>query len=335
MKRRISLQLPWNPDHLDTFLAWVRAADEAGVHSIWLNEGFGHDVFSGLALAAQQSRRVLLGASIVNIYSRTPGALAQHFATIDQLSGGRVLVGLGTSAPGVIERFHGLAYERPLTRLRETVELLGLFWQRKRFSYQGRVFHLDRTLEMGVTPVQPSPPVFLATMAPAGVRLTAEVADGWLPAWIPDSRVAGEIAELRQLAAGQGRDPAALLVRGPNTTVVVNDPARAERQRRQRAETLAFFVARNGEFYYRQFERQGLAEAAKAIRAAWTQGGAAAAVAATPPDMAGQFSFIGELSACIAHLDAQQSAGVDIHPVAVDSDDPAEVTAALTALVEG
>lgn len=133
----ICLQLAWNPNDLDGFLLRARIADEAGVHSLWLNEGFGHDAFSGLGLLARETQRVRLGTSIVNVFSRTPGALAQQFATIDQLSGGRVVVGFGTSAPGVIERFHGLPFERPLARTKETVELLRLYWRKERFTYEG------------------------------------------------------------------------------------------------------------------------------------------------------------------------------------------------------
>ena len=100
--RRISVSLAWDPTHIDEFLALARAADEAGVETLWLSEGFGHDAFSGLALLARETQRAKLGTSVVNVYSRTPGALAQHFATIDELSGGRVIVGLGASGPGVM-----------------------------------------------------------------------------------------------------------------------------------------------------------------------------------------------------------------------------------------
>jgi len=103
---RIGLQLACDPAHLDAFLETARAADNAGVHSLWVNEGFGHAAFSGLAVLVRETRSVTLGTSIVNVYSRTPGALSQHFGTIDELSGGRMIIGLGASASGVIERLH-------------------------------------------------------------------------------------------------------------------------------------------------------------------------------------------------------------------------------------
>ena len=138
--RRISISLAWDPAHLDEFLALARAADEAGVETLWLSEGFGHDAFSGLALLARETQRAKLGTSVVNVYSRTPGALAQHFATIDELSGGRVIVGLGASGPGVIERFHGLPFEAPKARIRETIALLRAYWSKQRFDHPGPRF---------------------------------------------------------------------------------------------------------------------------------------------------------------------------------------------------
>ena len=213
--RRISLSLPWNPESVDSMLEWAQDADSPGVDSIWINEGFGHDAFSGLTLMARETDRIALGTPIVNVFSRTPGALAQQFATIDQLSGGRVRVGLGASAPGAIERFHGLSFEAPLRRLRETTELLRLYWSRARFDYDGPVHSIELALPMGTEPVQESPPIYLATLHPRSVRLTAEVADGWLPAWIPAERLAGEIAQIRGWVAEAGRDASAFDVRAP------------------------------------------------------------------------------------------------------------------------
>jgi alkanesulfonate monooxygenase SsuD/methylene tetrahydromethanopterin reductase-like flavin-dependent oxidoreductase (luciferase family) len=331
---QICLQLAWNPTDVEGFLARARMADEAGAHSVWVNEGFGHDAFSGLALLARETGRVRLGTSIVNVFSRTPGALAQHFATIDQLSGGRVLVGLGVSSAGVAGRFHGVPFERPMARLRETVELLRLYWRKERFSYQGRVFSIDRALAMGVDPVQLEPPVFLATLAPRSVALTARIADGWLPAWIPHDRLGPEIAHLREGVRAAGRDPAAFTVRSPGTTVVVLDERAAAQVREARRRTLAFFVARNGEFYFNQFRRHGLAAEAEAIRAAWDGGGPEAAYAATPPEMAGRFDFVGDVDACMAHIARQSALGVDLHTVTTAGGPSGEAAEAIATLAK-
>ncbi|MGE0600503.1 MAG: LLM class flavin-dependent oxidoreductase [Dehalococcoidia bacterium] len=330
---KIGVQVAWDPLHLDAFLQTARAADEAGVHSLWVNEGFGHDAFSGLAILARETRNVRLGTSIVNVYSRTPGALAQHFATIDELSGGRVIIGLGASAQGVVERFHGQPFTSPRRRLAETATLLRQYWKKERFSHSGEHFQIDRALELGARPVQEAPPIYFATMAPASVRDTAEIADGWLPTWIPNSRLQREIATLRQWSEAAGRPANAVSVRSPGSTVVANESELAAIRSNQRA-TLAFFIARNGEFYYRQFARQGLGDAADAIREAWNTGGREAALQALPEGLDGEFGYAGNIEGCIEHLHAQESAGVDVHMVSLGQTAQADAVSTLRALAE-
>ncbi len=331
--RRVSISIPWDPRNRESLLARARAADDAGVDTIWVNEGFGHDAFSGLTLLAVETERARLGTSIVNVYSRTAGALAQHFATLDQLSDGRIVAGLGSSGSGVIERFHGMPYQPSIQRLRETIELLRAFWRHERVTHHGRWFDLDRALVMGVDPVQPELPIYLATLHPRSVRLTAEQADGWLPIWIPFERLEAAIAELRGWSTAAGRSGDAVEVRAPGSVAVVEDAGRAEAMRAQRRQQLAFFVARNGDFYYRQFVRHGLADEAAAIRRAWEGGGAEAGVTAVPPGLEDHFDFVGPVEACIERLEAQAERGVDLHPVSVNTEHQAEWAAAILRLV--
>ena len=321
MARRISISLPWDPRDAAEIFERARNADEAGVDTIWMNEGFGHDAFSGLTLLATHTSNARIGTAIVNAYSRTPGALAQHFATIDQLSEGRVIIGLGSSGPGVIERFHGMPFQPAIGRLREVVELLGAIWRHERVTHHGHWYDLERALVLGVDPVQPDPPIYLATLHPNSVRMTAEIADGWLPAWIPFGRLASEVAQVREWASEAGREPSAITVRAPASVTVCNDAERAEALRRGRRQQLAFFVARNGDFYYRQFGRHGFADEAAAIKRAWDDGGAEAGVAAVPDDLPGQFDFIGDVDQCIERLDEQSEAGVDLHQISIVDDD--------------
>lgn len=330
---KIGLQLAWDPAYLDAFLSTAHVADEAGVHSLWVNEGFGHDAFSGLAILARETRNAMLGTSIVNVYSRTPGALAQHFATIDELSGGRSIIGLGASAQGVIERYHGQPFAAPRQRLAETAELLRAYWKRERFTHDGRIFHIDRALQLGARPVQAAPQIFFATMAEASVRTTAEVADGWLPTWTPIDRLGGEIAKLRSWSIQAGREATAIQVRSPGNTVVAA-AGEIDAIRQSQREMLAFFIARNGDFYYRQFQRQGLGDEAEAIRAAWAGGGRDAALAAMPVGLEARFNFAGDIDACREHLVRQQELGVDIHMVSLGPSARPDARNVLRALAE-
>ena len=318
--RRLSVNLPWNPDHVETFLNRARLADEIGIDTIAVIEGYGHDAFSGLTLLARETKRARLASAVVNVFSRTPPALAMQFGTIDQLSGGRIVVGLGASGPGAIERFHGVPFERPFARVRETMEVLRLTWQRERFDYDGEWTKIERSIVTGMVPVQPTPPIHLATLHPNAVRLTAEQADGWMPAWIPNDRLAVEVAKVRELAVAAGREPGAVEVRSPAATVIASEPEAAARAEREHTQGMAFFAVRSGPMYWNQFQRQGLGAEVEAMRDAWNEGGPLAAAEAGA-ETSLRFGVRGGLEDCIAQLELQAQAGVDLHQVASAASD--------------
>ena len=184
---------------MDRERAFVRAkaAEDAGVDSLWVAEAWGRDAFSLLTQVAERTSRIQLGTGIVNIYSRTPAALAQHFATLDELSGGRVIIGLGNSGPNVIEHFHGVPFQPALRRMRETVELLRLFFKHEPVKYAGEIFKLERGFTLRFDPVRKEVPIYLATLNPKSVKMTAELADGWMPVMIPIDQLATEVAARR------------------------------------------------------------------------------------------------------------------------------------------
>ncbi len=127
MARKLTIGVNWQGRFdFKALIERAKLADQAGIHSIWVAEAWGRDAFTLLTLLAEHTHKIQLATSIVNIYSRTPAALAQHFATLDEFSGGRMIIGLGTSGPQVIEHFHGVPFNPPLTRMRETVDIINL-----------------------------------------------------------------------------------------------------------------------------------------------------------------------------------------------------------------
>src|SRR5262245_47238397 len=175
--------------------AQLEAADEGGIHSVWTGEAWGPDAITQLALAAAWTKRVQIGSAIVNVYSRTPAALAQHFGTLDIVSGGRMILGLGTSGANVIEHFHGVPFQRGLRRLREYIDIINTLMSGTPLNYEGQIFHMSRGFTLRFQPLRPHIPIYIASLNPASVRMTARHADGWLPIWIPVDRLAGESAD--------------------------------------------------------------------------------------------------------------------------------------------
>jgi F420-dependent oxidoreductase-like protein len=331
MSYRLSVGVDWQGElDREALFARVAAADRGGVHSVWVAEAWGRDAFSLLTQLAERTSRVQLGTGIVNVYSRSPGALAQHFATLDELSGGRAIIGLGASGPNVIEHFHGVPFDRPLARIRETVEVIDALLAGRPLVHRGEVFRLERGFTLRFTPVRPHIPVFIASLGPRSVRQTAAIADGWLPIWTPIGDLAGEIARFRAAAARAGRDPASVLVRSAGTTVLTTDPPRALKAARR---TLAFYVARMGDFYRQHLTRLGYGEIAAAITRAYAEGGSGAGLAATPEDLTQAMGLVtGSVDEARTRLAQEEAAGVDIHQVRLEGFPPEEMERIYAAL---
>src|ERR1700691_935273 len=155
MARKLAVGVNWQgkPDFKGT-IEKAKIADAAGIHSIWVAEAWGRDAFTLLTLIAEHTAHAQMATSIVNIYSRTPAALAQHFGTLDELSGGRAIIGLGTSGPQVIEHFHGVKFTPALTRMREYVEIINLLMAGAPLNYHGKLFRLERGFTLRFDPVR-------------------------------------------------------------------------------------------------------------------------------------------------------------------------------------
>src|SRR5882724_5750756 len=145
MTRKLAISLNWSEQFdLKGLIERAKIADAAGIHSIWVTETWGHYALTMLTTFVEHTSRIQLATAIVNIYSRTSAALAQHFGTLDKLSNGRMIIGLGTSSPQVVEHFHGVKFNPPLTRLKETVEIINLLLAGDALNYEGKLFKMSR-----------------------------------------------------------------------------------------------------------------------------------------------------------------------------------------------
>jgi F420-dependent oxidoreductase-like protein len=319
--RRISIGINWQGGFdMDSVVEQAKLADDSGVDSIFVAEAWGRDAFTTLAVLARETRNVKLGTSIVNIFSRTPAALAQHFATLDELSGGRMIIGLGASGPNVIEDFHGIKFERPLTRMREYVDIINILNRGERLNYDGHFFQLGRGFTLrDVNLVRDHIPIYIASLTPKSVQLTAAIADGWFPIYVPRHQWTDQVETFQQYVRAAGRDPEEVTIRSAATVSVTDEP---ERTYQGIASTTSFYIARMGDFYYEHFVRMGYADEANAVRAAWRDGGAEAGAEAIPEDLRHDLGVGGSVEECAEWLDAAEEAGYRLHGVNVQERDP-------------
>lgn len=317
--RTLSIGVRWTGTNTDAVIREAKMADEIGVDSLFVPELWGHDAFTLLALLARETRRIKLGTAIVNIFSRSPGALAQQFGTLDQLSQGRMAIGLGTSGPNVIEHFHGVKFEKPFTRMREYVEIINSLMRKEPLHYQGDIHRLERGFTLRFDPVRSHIPIWIASITPKSIRQTAAIADGWLPIFLPKERWRQQLELFHAEVRAAGRDPSEVQVRCPYTVTVTDQPERVAATRRENA---AYYIARMGNFYYDHFVRMGYGAIADGVRKAWAEHGSAAGAAALPDALVDQLGAAGDVGRCCEALDEAAAAGFSLLSVSVTEPDP-------------
>ena len=186
---RISTPLDYSAN-LNASVALAQQFESAGIDQIWIAEAYGFDAVSLIGFLAARTRSVGLGTGVLNVFSRSASAIAQTAAGLDALSEGRFTLGLGTSGPQVIEGFHGIAYDRPLTRLQEVVAVCRMAWRREPLQLHGSTIEVPlkrgnvdevRPLKLINRPIRSAIPLYLAALGPKSVEFCAAAADGWFP----------------------------------------------------------------------------------------------------------------------------------------------------------
>ena len=275
-------------------LALARAADRLGYAVVWTAEAYGSDAPSMLAWIAGQTRRIDLGAAVMQIPARTPAMTAMTAATIDTLSGGRFRLGLGVSGAQVSEGWHGVRFGKPLARTREYVDIVRLAVARKPVAYDGEYYTLPlpdgpgKALRLGFHPPRAAIPIYLAAMGPRNLELAGEIADGWLAIFFaPDA--AGEY--LQHIERGRARSGQGLIGFdvAPSVPVVVGDDlaACADAVRPYAALYVGGMGSRDQNFYNQLVVRLGYADAAARVQDLYLDRNLRDAAAAVPQAFGG------------------------------------------------
>ncbi|EFC81904.1 LLM class flavin-dependent oxidoreductase [Parafrankia sp. EUN1f] len=323
-------------DHLELTLA----AEEYGYASVWTAEAYGSDAISPLAWLGSRTSRITLATGLAQLSARTPACLAMTAATLDHLSGGRFLLGLGVSGPQVVEGWYGQPFARPLARTREYVDILRAVWRRDApvtsdgphyplplspsapaaasglpssaaaataASGPARgVTGLGKPLKITTHPLRPRIPVYLGAEGPGNVALAAEIADGWLPIFYHPER--GPAAYAAALAGA----PADFSIACP-VTVVVDDDVEAALLRIKW--TLAFYLggmgAKDVNFHVDVVSRFGFADAAARVQQLFLAGEREAAVRAVPDDLADGIALVGPWARIRERLELWRASPVD------------------------
>ena len=304
-------------------LEMARVADQLGYAVVWAAEAYGSDAATVLSWVAAQTERIDVGSAIFQIPGRTPANTAMTAATLDTLSGGRFRLGLGVSGPQVSEGWHGVRFDKPLTRTREYVDIVRKALARERLTYSGEFFTLPlpdgpgKALTLTVHPVRERIPIYLAAVGPRNLELAGEIADGWLAIFFDPDHAGELLGHIRT-----GRDKAGLSMEGfdivPTVPVVIGDDieACAEPVRAYCALYIGGMGSREKNFYNALAVRMGYADAAARIQDLYLAKDYAGAAAAVPLEFIQRTALIGPPDAIAERLTAYANAGVTTLTVA-------------------
>jgi F420-dependent oxidoreductase-like protein len=300
-------------DHLKV----VQEAERLGYDSVWAAEAYGSDTATVLAWLAAGTSKIKLGSAIFQIPARSPGMTAMTAATIDVLSGGRMLLGLGTSGPQVAEGWHGQRFGRQLKRTREYVEVLRMALARERVEYHGETIELPlpdgpgKPLKLMISPVQDRIPIYLAAIGPKNTALAGEIADGWLPIFFSPEHVAEVRAPLEEGAARSAHSLDGFDM-APTVNTYISDDVAAARDRMR--PFLALYIggmgSREQNFYNQLVQRYGFEDAALKVQNLYLEGKKEEAAAALPDALIDLITLCGGRDAVRDRLAAFRDAGV-------------------------
>ena len=319
---RLGLNLGyWSSGPSDT-VALGLEAERVGFHSLWTAEAYGSDAVTTLTWLAAKTQRINVGTAIMQMPARTPAMTAMTATTLDILTGGRFLLGIGASGPQVVEGWHGVVYGKLLTRTREYVDILRMILKREQpVEYHGEYYDipvrggtgLGKPLKLIVHPLRPDIPIYIAAIGPKNVALAAEVADGWLPVFFSPRRMNIFRTSLDE---GFARRKDGKTIDGfdiaPTVSVVLGDDVDACRA--QVKPNLALYIggmgARGKNFYNDLACRYGYEEAAGRIQEFYLSGKKNDAIAAVPDELVDEVALCGPRERIKDQLESWRGAGV-------------------------
>src|SRR5262249_17710967 len=211
MTERTGLLSFWKNYDRKLYLRAAQLADELGYDSFWVPEAWGYESFTLLTEMAIATKHIRLGTGIANVFSRSPGLIAMSAATLDEISEGRFILGVGTSGQRVIEGFHGRAFDKPLTQTRDVIRVVRTLLAGGKLSDAGAENAKYRPFTLEMTPTRKTVPIFVAALRQKAIESIGELADGWIPTFWPYQRLAEGRAWIAAGAARAGRDPEAIV----------------------------------------------------------------------------------------------------------------------------
>jgi len=302
----------------------VQIAESLGYELVATGEAWGTSTIPWLTLIATHTKKMQIGTSILNVYSRSPGAIAQEFAMLEMLSGGRMICGLGSSGHRVIEHFHGVKFEKPLRRIREYVEIINALIRGDKLEYRGEIFTMERGFKLDYERPREHVPMYIAAITPKSIAQTGEIADGIFPIHWPKTRFVSLRDELALGAAKAGKSGSDLTI-APFTNIYVLDGTDDEKKWQAARQPLFHYINRMGDFYWNMLASNGFETEVGASRSAWSNDrDMDGAFAAISEQMVREIQVVGPIESVAEQLAERSTLGADVQMVQMPGGTAAE-----------
>jgi F420-dependent oxidoreductase-like protein len=318
---KLGFLLGYSGKHIHMPIELIQQAESMGYDSVWTAEAYGNDAVTSAAWVLANTSKIRVGTAIMQMPARTPAMCAMTAMSLDQLSGGRFIVGLGASGPQVVEGWHGVPYGKPVTRTKEYIQIMRKIFEREGpVEFDGQIYQMPNQSEgttglgkplksiLAATDI----PIYTASITPAGLRCAGEVADGVFPVWMDPNKydVLGESIEQGFEKAGNGKSLKDFDI-APFVTVAMNDDLDAayDALRPWLALYIGGMGAKNKNFYHEYATRLGYGDAANQIQELYLSGKKPEAEALVPNELLDEVSLIGPRERIIERLGPWKEAG--------------------------
>jgi len=319
---KLGFLLGYSGKHIHIPIELIQQAESMGYDSVWTAEAYGNDAVTSAAYVLAQTSKIRVGTAIMQMPARTPAMCAMTAMSLDQLSGGRFIVGLGASGPQVVEGWHGVPYGKPVTRTKEYIQIMRKIFEREGpVEFDGQMYQVPNQSEgttglgkplKSILAAATGIPIYTASITPAGLRCAGEVADGVFPVWMDPNKydVLGESIEQGFDKAGNGKSLKEFDV-APFVTVAMNDDLDAayDALRPWLALYIGGMGAKNKNFYHDYATRLSYGEAADQIQELYLSGKKHEAEALVPNELLDEVSLIGPRERIIERLGPWREAG--------------------------
>ena len=319
---KLGFLLGYSGKHIHIPIDLIQQAESMGYDSVWTAEAYGNDAVTSAAWVLAQTSKIRVGTAIMQMPARTPAMCAMTAMSLDQLSGGRFIVGLGASGPQVVEGWHGVPYGKPVTRTKEYIQIMRKIFEREGpVEFDGQMYQMPNQSEgttglgkplKSILAAATDIPIYTASITPAGLRCAGEVADGVFPVWMDPNKysVLGDAIEQGFEKAGNSKGLKDFDV-APFVTVAMNDDLDAafDALRPWLALYIGGMGAKNKNFYHEYATRLGYGDAADRIQDLYLSGNKSEAEALVPNELLDEVSLVGPRERVIERLGPWKEAG--------------------------